>query len=88
MTMADPRLLLRITLLAAAYVIAGRLGLMMDAVAGFATLVWPPSGISLAALVLYGRAVWPGVAAGAFLVNLWVGAPVPVALGIAGGNTI
>ena len=88
MTMADPRLLLRIALLAAVYTIVGRLGLLMDPVAGFATLVWPPSGIALAALVLYGRALWPGVALGAFFVNIWVGAPMPVALGIAAGNTL
>jgi len=86
--MADPRLVLRITLLAVTYVIVGKLGLTMDAVAGFATLVWPPSGISLAALVLYGRALWPGVTLGAFVVNLWAGAPLPVALGIAAGNTL
>ena len=88
MTMADPRLLLRIALLAAVYAVVGRLGLLMDPVAGFATLVWPPSGIALAALVLYGRALWPGVALGAFLVNVWVGAPLPVALGIALGNML
>jgi signal transduction histidine kinase len=60
----------------------------MDPVGGFATLVWPPSGIALAALVLHGRVLWPGVALGAFFVNLWVGAPVAVAAGIAVGNTL
>jgi signal transduction histidine kinase len=88
MTMANPRLVWRIALLAATYALVGRLGLAMEPVGGFATLVWPPSGISLAALVLYGRALWPGVALGAFLVNVWVGAPIPVALGIAAGNTL
>jgi signal transduction histidine kinase len=38
--------------------------------------------------VLLGRALWPGVALGAFVVNVWVGATVPVALGIAAGNTL
>ena len=88
MTMADPRHVWRIALLAAAYALVGRLGLAMEPVGGFATLVWPPSGISLAALVLYGRALWPGVALGALLVNVWVGAPLLVALGIAAGNTL
>src|SRR5688572_30952202 len=32
--------------------------------------------------------VWPGIAAGALLVNLWVGAPFPAATGIALGNTL
>src|SRR5437588_352547 len=37
-------------LLFVAYFATARLGLLMDAVAGFATLVWPPTGIALAAL--------------------------------------
>ena len=40
------------------------------------------------ALVLGGCGLWPGIAVGAFLVNLWAGAPVPVACGIAMGNTL
>src|SRR5688572_8634442 len=74
--------------LAAIYIVAARLGLLMDAVAGFATLVWAPSGIALAALLLFGRRLWPGVAAGAFIANLWTGAPIFVAFGIAFGNTL
>jgi signal transduction histidine kinase/ActR/RegA family two-component response regulator len=60
----------------------------MDAVSGFATLVWPPSGLALAGLLLLGRRLWPGIALGAFLVNAWMGAPPPVAVGIALGNTL
>jgi signal transduction histidine kinase len=74
--------------LALAYVAAGRLGLSLDAVGGFATLVWAPTGIALAALVYYGRGLWPAVAAGAFAVNLWNGAAPWVAAGIAAGNTL
>jgi len=37
-------------LLFAAYFVTARLGLRLDAVAGFATLVWPPTGISFAPL--------------------------------------
>lgn len=75
-------------LLAVLYAGVARLGLMLDAVSGFATLVWPPSGIALAAVLLLGRRVWPGIAAGALAVNLWVGAPLWVALGISTGNTL
>ena len=66
----------------------GRLGLKLDAVAGFASLVWPPTGLALAGLLLWGLRLWPAVTAGALLVNLWQGAPVPVAIGIAAGNTM
>ena len=71
-----------------AYIVVARLGLMMDAVAGFATLVWPASGLSLAVLLLRGNRLWPAIALGAFLTNFWTGAPAVVALGIALGNTL
>src|SRR5918992_5374671 len=74
--------------LAAIYVAAAQLGLRLDAVAGFATLVWPATGISLAALVLFGYRLWPGVFLGAFVGNLLAGAPIFVALGIGVGNTL
>src|SRR6476646_1856441 len=73
--------------LSSLYVIFARLGLSLGAVAGFATLVWPPTGISIAALLLFGVRVWPGVFIGASIANLLGGASVPVALGIAVGNT-
>lgn len=79
---------LAILALAILYTAAAKLGLALDAVSGFATLVWPPTGLSLAALLLFGTGLWPGVAIGAFVANLWTGAPVPVALGIAAGNTL
>jgi signal transduction histidine kinase len=74
--------------LTAIYVAAAKLGLMLDAVDRFATLVWPPTGIALAALLLLGNRVCPGITAGAFIVNWWTGASIPVALGIALGNTL
>jgi signal transduction histidine kinase len=70
------------------YVLTGKLGLMMDAVHGFASSVWPPTGISLAALSLFGYRLWPGVALGALLVNHSAGAPWPAAAGMACGNTL
>jgi signal transduction histidine kinase len=74
--------------LAVVYVVVARLGLRLDAVSGFATLVWPATGISLAAMLLFGYRAWPGVAAGALITNLGIGAPVTVACGIAVGNTL
>lgn len=72
----------------ALYCITGKLGLMMDAVSGFATLVWPPTGISLAALLVFGYQLWPGITLAAFLVNLLSGAPLLAACGMAIGNTL
>ena len=74
--------------LAIAYAGVARLGLAMDAVGGLATLVWPPTGLALSALLLGGVRLWPGVALGALTANLWVGANPLLALGIALGNTL
>src|SRR3989454_12857586 len=63
------------------YFITARLGLLMDAVSGFATTVWPPTGISLVALSVFGYRLWPGIALGAFLVNVSAGAPLLTACG-------
>src|SRR5262245_61048024 len=75
-------------LLAALYFGAAKLGLSMAFVAEQVTVVWPPTGIAIAALLLLGLRVWPAVTAGAFLANVTTGAPVAAALGIAAGNTL
>jgi PAS domain S-box-containing protein len=72
----------------AVYVATALLGLTLDPVGGFAALVWPPTGIALAALVRGGPWLWPAVAAGALVANLWSGAPLLAAAGIAAGNTL
>ena len=75
-------------LLAALYFASGALGLRMASVHPSATAVWPPSGIALAALLLLGYRVWPGVLLGAFLVNVAVAGAVATSLAIAVGNTL
>jgi PAS domain S-box-containing protein len=78
----------QILALAGVYVIVGRFGLAIAPVHLFASLVWPPTGIALAALLRGGTHLWPGIALGAFIVNAWTGAPVLVAAGITVGNTL
>src|SRR5262245_32909360 len=65
-----PRRLAMLALVAAAYYLAGKLGLTLAFVHPSATPVWPPAGITLAVLLRLGHRVWPGVFAGAFLVNV------------------
>ena len=79
---------LRVLALAGIYVVVARLGLKVDAVAGFASLVWPATGIALSALVLFGYRMWSGVFIGAVAANALSGAPLLVALGIGAGNTL
>jgi diguanylate cyclase (GGDEF)-like protein/PAS domain S-box-containing protein len=76
-----------IGLVAAVYFAAAKFGLGMAFTAEQVTLVWPPSGLALAALLALGVPVWPGILIGAFLANVTSHEPVIVALAIAGGNT-
>ncbi len=57
-------------LVALAYFVTGKLGLLLAIPPGYATALWPPSGIALAALLLLGRRIWPGVLLGSALTNL------------------
>ena len=56
--------------LAATYWLTGKLGQLVAIPPGYATVIWPPGGIMLAALLMHGRRLWPGVLLGAFLLNL------------------
>src|SRR5690349_5594041 len=78
----------RLLALAVLYVLTARLGLTLDAVGGFATVVWAPSGIALAALLAFGYRLAPGVFVGALVANLLTGAPIVAAAGIGIGNTL
>ena len=60
----------------------------MAFVAEQVTAVWPPSGIALATVLIFGHRVWPGIALGAFFANATTGAPIAAAIGIAVGNTL
>lgn len=58
-------------LLAAAYYVSGRLGLMLAIPPGYATVFWPASGVALAVAYRYGRDVLPGVFLGSLLLNFF-----------------
>src|SRR6516225_2754188 len=76
-------------LLAAVYFAAAKFGLRLAFEAEQVTLVWPPTGIALAAMILFGYRVWPGVALGAFLANFTTpNETFEIACSIAVGNTL
>lgn len=58
--------------LAIIYAAAGYVGLFSAIAPGYATAIWPASGIAIGALLLYGRRLWPGVWLGSFVLNNWV----------------
>ena len=81
------------------YVATARLGLTLALPPEKkATAVWLPSGIALAAILLGGYRVWPGVWLGAFIANAWdifsparefsLGGHLAVSSGIAVGSTL
>jgi PAS domain S-box-containing protein len=65
--------ILRVLGLGLAYYITGRLALSLAIPPGYATAVWPPAGLSLAALLHFGNSVWPGIWLGSFLVTTGAG---------------
>jgi len=78
----------RLGAIALCYFAAAKVSLIFAIPPGYATAVWPPSGIALAALLLWGIRAWPGVWLGAALTNYSIDLSMPAAIGIAAGNTL
>jgi integral membrane sensor domain MASE1 len=77
-----------IGILAAIYCAAGKIGLSMAFVHPSSTAVWPPTGVTLAAFLILGNRIWPGIWLGAFAVNLMTAGTILTSAGIATGNTL
>ena len=78
---------------AVAYYAAARLGLLLQTPGTNVSAVWPPSGIGLAAMLLLGPRIWPGITVAAFFAYFATlpftsGAEVATAAVIAAGHTI
>jgi integral membrane sensor domain MASE1 len=67
------RQLLLYAALPLAYIVSGRLGLLLAAPPGYATAIFLPAGIAVTATFLAGAVALPGIFLGAFLLNLWIG---------------
>lgn len=67
---------------------AGLLGLSFASVNASASPVWPPTGIAIAAILLFGPRIWPALLAGAFLFNVYTAGTAATSLSIAAGNTL
>jgi signal transduction histidine kinase len=78
----------QVLVLAAVYVGAAKLGIALRVAHGVITPVWAPTGLAIAALLLFGMRLWPGVALGALVANATSGVSVLTATGIAVGNTL
>jgi integral membrane sensor domain MASE1 len=78
----------RATLLAVVYFVVAKLSLLTAIPPGYATSVWPPSGLALAAILLVGNRVWPGIWIGAALANLTVASSPVASILIGSGNAL
>jgi len=70
------------------YVGAAKLGIELSVAHGVITPVWAPTGIALAAVILFGPRFAGAVAIGALIANATSGASLPEAIFISVGNTL
>src|SRR5260370_10487570 len=57
--------------LTVAYTLSGKLALLLAVPPGYASPIFPPAGIAVAAILIEGRATLPWIFLGSFLLNLW-----------------
>lgn len=62
---------LLIIAIACFYFLFGLLGLELAVPPSQAGSVWPPAGIALASMLLYGPRIWPGIFIGNFCISAW-----------------
>ena len=62
--------LAKVVIIAFAYALGAKIAVSIPGVNKLATCVWPPAGIAQAALLLFGRRVWPGIALGVFFYEI------------------
>ncbi|MEG4043628.1 adenylate/guanylate cyclase domain-containing protein [Microcoleus sp. Pol17_C1] len=58
--------LAKVAAIAFAYALGAKIAVSIPGINKLGTCVWPPAGIAQAALLLFGRQVWPGIALGVF----------------------
>ncbi|MBS0197858.1 MAG: PAS domain S-box protein [Planctomycetes bacterium] len=72
------------------YVATALWSLRLSAIAPQASLIWAPSGLALAAMIIFGQRVWPAMLIGATVANGlytdWQFVPSSIAIGV--GNTL
>ena len=69
------------------FALAG-LGLQLASINPSATPIWPPTGLAIAAILLWGNRIAPAIFIAAFLINQLTAGSIFTSLAIAGGNTL
>jgi two-component sensor histidine kinase len=78
----------RLALVCAAYLLTAMLALKLASINPSATPIWPPTGLALASVILWGYRVAPAIYLGALLANVATAGSIYTAALIAGGNTL
>jgi PAS domain S-box-containing protein len=75
-------------IVAVVYFVGAEVGLSLASLHQNVTPVWPPTGIAIASVLIFGPRVLPGIFIGALAANLATSLPIPFTVGIATGNTL
>ena len=73
---------------AVGYLALAQAGFQLGTAAPIVDSIWPPAGLGLAALLIFGLPLWPGVFIGALAANVIQDMSLATALGIAAGNSL
>ena len=77
-----------LVLVGIAYFALAYLGLHLASINPSATPIWPPTGLAIAAILLWGPRIAPGIFIAAFLINQVTAGSIFTSLAIACGNTL
>ena len=61
----------KISFIAITYYLSAELSRQIASTPQDVTPVWPPDGIAVATIIMWGYGVWPGVFCGSFVANIW-----------------
>src|SRR5437588_9874618 len=78
----------RLAVVCGLYFGAAKAGLALAFANQSVTSIWPPTGLALAAVFIWGYRMWPAVAAGALLANITTAGPLGSDAAIAAGNPL
>jgi signal transduction histidine kinase len=79
---------IKLILLFLIYYVSGKIGLQFSCIHSNATVIWAPSGIALAAMLLFGYRVWPAILLAAFFTNFTTVSSLVPSIAVAIGSTL
>jgi signal transduction histidine kinase len=72
----------------AIYLVLAKGGLALASIHPSSTPIWPPTGVALAAVLLWGYRTWPAIFTAALIANATTAGSVATAIAIAAGNAL